>query len=73
MRIKDIDLKFITRSKFALDLLHSLSRGSKIVKQIICEEPKMTQFIKSSFDEKNLKIIANLSIENKVFVKDCLP
>lgn len=58
-----------------MPLLLSLSRGSKILKQIICEETVISQYLKDSIlkfkdgdDVTLLKIIANISVDSKVFI-----
>ena len=37
--LKDFKIESIIKSNYTLELLLSLSRGSKILKQILCEEP----------------------------------
>jgi hypothetical protein len=73
MKIKDIDLNSLLKSKYAPELLLSLSRASRMLQQIMCEEPQIVTFLKSSFSVDNIMIVANISINCKIFLKDCLP
>jgi hypothetical protein len=73
MRLKDMNLTCLITSEHTLPLLTSLTRGSKILKQILCEESVIMNYLKSKItDEPCIKVIANISLDHKVFM-DQLP
>lgn len=51
MKLKNVNLNNFIKSKYTLPLLLSLSRGTKILKQIICEETVITSFLRESINK----------------------
>lgn len=73
MRLKDTNLTCLITSEHTLPLLTALTRGSKILKQILCEESVIMSYLKSKITEEQcIKVIANISLDHKVFM-DQLP
>jgi hypothetical protein len=87
MRIKSVDLDCLVKSRHTLPLLLSLSRSTKILKQVLCDEASIVSQLKDglghlsskehreAFTEEQkedseivLKVIANLSVDNKLFI-----
>ena len=57
-----------------MPLLLSLSRGSKILKAILCEEELIMAYLRQKMliDDTSIKVLANISLDNKAFL-DQLP
>lgn len=79
MKLAEMDINKMLESKHLLELILSLSRGSKILKQILCEvsaiyDALVKQLraiqIKTITEEQTLllKVIANLTIDCKSFI-----
>jgi hypothetical protein len=73
MRLKEIDISQALKSVYVLNLLLSLSRACKILRQILCEEQRIVEFLKSAYSDLHIRIVANLSVDCKTFIKDYLP
>jgi len=88
MRIKSVDLECLVKSRQTLPLLLSLSRSTKILKQVLCDEASIVAQLKDglsylaskehreAYNEEQkedseiiLKVIANLSVDNKMFIE----
>ena len=79
MKLAEMDINKMLESRHLLELILSLSRGSKILKQILCEvsaiyDALVKQLraiqIKTITEEQTLllKVIANLTIDCKSFI-----
>ena len=71
--MEQIDFNAVVNSPYALNLLLSLSRANKMHRKMLCDDPKIVDFLQSQTSEMQLKVITNLSTENKVFIKKSLP
>jgi hypothetical protein len=47
-KLKNVNKEKFVKSKYAIALLLSLSRGARILKQIICEENTIVQYLRSN-------------------------
>lgn len=79
MKLGEANLGKLVESPFLVDLLLSLSRGSRILKQILCEDKEIHAFLseglrtataKAMTEEQTtiLKVVANLSVDSKSFI-----
>lgn len=49
LKLKDFDLDIVLKSESAINLLLSLSRTCKILKQVLCDEPRIVNYLLSSY------------------------
>lgn len=74
LKLKNVLMIKLTEQESSFELFHSLSRGSKVLKNILIEESLVVLKLKQKMatSEVAMKVIANLSIDRKVFM-DVLP
>ena len=70
LKLKNVMMMKLTEQESSFELFHSLSRGSKVLKNILLEEPLVVLKLKQKMatSEIAMKVIANLSIDRKVFM-----
>lgn len=54
LKLKDCDLARLLKSEHAINLLLSLSRACKLLKQILCDDPLIVEFLKSSYSDLHI-------------------
>lgn len=74
LKLKNVLMIKLTEQDSSFELFHSLSRGSKVLKNILLEESLIVMKLKQRMatSEVAMKVIANLSIDRKIFM-DVLP
>lgn len=72
VRLKNVLIIKLLEQETCFELFHSLSRGSKILKNILVEEQLIMQKLRlrMTTNETALKVVSNLSIDRKIFIEN---